>query len=76
MYIVCMFITYASQSLNLFLRFFLTYLLLYLPFPLRIIPLRFRAGCRKKRLNLAIVFVFILCCSIFLVIGEYVLLLC
>jgi len=70
MYIVCMFITYASQSLNL------TYLLLYLPFPLRIIPLRFRAGCRKKRLNLAIVFVFILCCSIFLVIGEYVLLLC
>ena len=39
----------------------------YLSFPLRINPLHFRA---KRRLNLALVFVFILCCSAFLLIGE------
>ena len=33
--------------------------------------------CRKRRLNLALVFfVFILCCNTFLLIGEHVLLLC
>jgi len=42
-----------------FLHFFLTYLLPWLSFPLRIEPLRFQAGCRKRRLNLALVFVFI-----------------
>jgi len=47
-----------------FLHFFLTYLLPYLSFPLRIDALRFQAGCRKRRLNLALVFVFILCCMI------------
>jgi len=37
----------------------------YLSFPLRIDPFRFQAGCRKERLNPALVFVFILCCSTF-----------
>jgi len=50
--------------LSFFLHFFLTYLLPYLSFPLRIDALRFQAGCRKRRLNLALVFVFILCCMI------------
>ena len=66
MYIVCLFISYASQ-LSFFLHFFLTYLLPYLSFPLRIDPLHFQAGCRKRRLNLGLVF---LCCCSFLVIGE------
>jgi len=35
-------------------------------FSLRIDPLHFLAGCRKRRLNLAVVFVFILCCGTFL----------
>jgi len=35
---------------------FLTYLLPYLSFPLRIDPLRFQVGCCKRRLNLALVF--------------------
>ena len=69
-YIVC-FPTYPFASL------FLTYLLPYLSFPLKIDPLRFQAGCRKKRLNLTLV---VLClflrCSAFLLIGECVLLLC
>ena len=56
--------------------FFLTYLLRYLSFPLRIDPLRFQAECRKRRLNVALVFVFILCCSTFLFIGECMVLLC
>jgi len=36
-------------------RFFLTNLLRCLSFPLRIDPLRFQAGYRKRRLNLALV---------------------
>ena len=48
-----------------FLHFFLTCLLPYLSFPLRIGPLRFEAGFCERRLNLALFFVFILCCSIF-----------
>ena len=47
--------------LSPFLQLFLT-----LSFPLRIDPLRFQTGCRKRRLNLALVFVFILGCSTFL----------
>jgi len=39
-----------------FLHIFLIYLLPYLSFPLRIDPLPFQAGCRKRRLNLALVF--------------------
>jgi len=42
----------------------------------RIDPLRLQAECRKRQLNLAVVFVFILCCITFLLIGECVLLLC
>ena len=60
--------------LSFVLHFFLTCLLPYLPFPLRIDPLHFQAGCRIWRLNLAFVFfVFILCCGVFLLIGECVL---
>jgi len=36
------------DSYPLFLHFFLAYLFPYLPFRLRIDPLRFQAGCRKK----------------------------
>jgi len=39
-----------------FSLFSLAYLLPYLSFPLRIDPLRFQAGCRKMRLQLALVF--------------------
>jgi len=50
----------TSFFLYFFLFFFLyfsrTYLLLYLSFPLRIDPLRFQTGCRKRRLNLTLVF--------------------
>ena len=42
--------------LSFLLHFFLTYLLPYLSFPLRIDPLCFQAGCRKRRLNVALVF--------------------
>ena len=45
--------------------FFFTYLLPYLYFPLRSDPLRFQAGCRKRRLNLALVFLCISCCRTF-----------
>jgi len=52
--------------LSIFLHFFLACLLPYLSFSLRIDPLRFYAGCRKRRLNLALVFfMFILCCAVF-----------
>ena len=47
-YIIC-FPTY------LFFSTFLAYFLPYLSFPLRIDPLRFQVGCRKRRLNLALV---------------------
>ena len=42
--------------LSFFLHFFLTHLLLYLSFPLRIDPLHFQVGCRKRWLNLALFF--------------------
>jgi len=74
-YIVCWFISYASP-LILYLHFFLTYLLPYLSFPVSIDPLHFQAGCRIRRLNLALVFVFMLGCSTFLLTGECLLLLC
>jgi len=45
--------------------FFLTYLLCYLSICSRIGPFHFQARVRKRRRNLALVFVFILCCSIF-----------
>jgi len=49
-YIVC-FPTYSFFS-----SLFLTYLLPYLSFSLRIYRLFFHAGCRKRRLNLALAF--------------------
>jgi len=45
--------------LSFFLHFFLIYLLPYLSFPLTIDPLHYQAGCRKRRLNVAVFFVFI-----------------
>jgi len=33
-------------------------------------PVRFQARCRRRQLNLALVFVFILCCNTFLLIGK------
>ena len=68
----CFFLTHGVYCLLIvcfstypfLLYFFLTYLLHYLSFPLRIDPLRFHTGCRKRRLNLALVLVFILCCMI------------
>ena len=54
-YIVCFFVSYASP-LIIFSPLFLSYLLPYSCFPLGIDPLRFQAGCRKRRLNLALVF--------------------
>jgi len=57
-----------------FLYFFLSDLLPYLSFPLRIHPFRFQAGCHKGWLNLGLVFfVFILCCNTFVLIGGCVL---
>jgi len=53
-YIVC-FPTYPFASL------FLTYLLPYLSFPFKIDPLRFQAGCRKRRLNLTLVVLCLFC---------------
>ena len=47
--------------LSFFLHFFLTYFLPYLSFPLRIDPLRFQAGCRKRPLSLALVFLCLFC---------------
>jgi len=71
----CIFLRRPHLSVSL--HFFLTYLLPYLFFPLRIDPLSFQAGCRNGRLNMALVFfVFILCCSTFLLISKCVLLLC
>ena len=59
-YIVCLFISF-------FLCIFLANLLPYLSFPLWIDPLHFQAGCRKRWLNLSLIFGFILlCCSTFL----------
>ena len=51
LYIYCLVTSYAPH-----LSFFLTYLLPYLSFPLRIDLLRFQAGCHKRRLNLALAF--------------------
>jgi len=50
--------------LSFFLYFFLTYILPYLSFSLRIDPLCFQAECRKRRLNLAVVFVMCLFCVV------------
>ena len=52
---------HLSLGLSFFLHFFLTYLLPYLSLPLRIDPLRFHAGCRKRRFNLALVFSCLFC---------------
>ena len=63
-YIVCLFISYASPLILFYLYFFLTYILPYLSFSLRIDPLCFQAECRKRRLNLAVVFVMCLFCVV------------
>ena len=63
-YIISFACLYVSSIF--FLNFFLTHLLPYLSFPLKIDPHRFQVGCRKRRLKLSLVFVFIfLCCGTF-----------
>ena len=74
-YIVWLFISYTSP-LMLFSSLFPYLSPPLLTFPLRIDPLHFQARCRKRQLNLGLVFFFILCCSTFLLIDECVLLLC
>ena len=59
-----LFISYASP-LILFSSLFPYLSPPFLSFPLRIDPLHFQAWCYKRWLNLALVFVFILCCSTF-----------
>ena len=49
------------SHLSFFLQFFNTYLLPYSTFPLRIDPLHFQAGCRKRRLNMALAFSCLFC---------------
>ena len=62
-YIICLFTSYASH-LSFFLHFFLTYLLPYLSFPLRILPLCFQAGRHKRWPNLGFFGCFSLFCLI------------
>ena len=56
-YIYCL----LASPLTLYLHLFLTYHLPYLSFPLRTDLLHFQAGCRKRRLNLALVFLSLFC---------------
>ena len=70
-----LFVCYYASPLILFSLLFLSYLLPYLSFPLRIEPLHFLAGCLKGRLNLAVVFCVYFVLQ-FLLIGKCVLLLC
>ena len=58
--------TWILLHLFFFLHFFLTCLLPYLSFPSRMDPLRFQAGCRKRRQNLALVF-----CGLFCVVVHF-----
>jgi len=60
-YIKCL-LFYLSSPVT----FFLACLLCYLSTSLRIGPFSFQAGYRKRRLNLALVFVLILCCHVLL----------
>jgi len=70
-------LAFLTYCLSFSLMFPYLYLLPYLAVSLRIGPLCFQAGCRKRRQNLALVFfAFIFCCSTFVLIGECVLLLC
>jgi len=75
-YIYCFLVYIVSFPTYLFFFTFVTYLLSYLSFPLRIDPLCFQVGFHKRRLNLTLVFVFISCCNTFLQIDECMLLLC
>ena len=66
-YIVCLFISYAFGLIlfsSLFPPFFIPFsscLLPYLSFPLRIYSLHFQTGYRKRWLNLALVFLCLVC---------------
>ena len=64
--ILALYILFASlyrmlPQLSYFLHFFLNCLFPYFSFPLRIHPLHFHAGCRKRWLNLALVFLCLFC---------------
>ena len=58
---VCVRVCIQFACLYRTLPFFLTYLLPHLSFPLRIDPLCFQTGWRKRRLNLALVFLHLFC---------------
>jgi len=55
-YIYCLSVCIVCFPNYPFSPLFFTYLLPYLSFPLRIDPLRFQAGCPKRRLNPTLVF--------------------
>jgi len=55
LYCLLVYIVYFP-TYSFFFTFFLSYLLPYLSFPLKIDPLHFQAACRKRRLNLGLVF--------------------
>ena len=55
-YMHCLLVYIVCSPTYPFFLFFLTYLLPYLSFPLRTDPLYFQARCRKRQLNLALVF--------------------
>jgi len=55
-YMHCLLVYIVCSPTYPFFLFFLTYLLPYLSFPLRTDPLCFQARCRKRQLNLALVF--------------------
>ena len=58
----CLYRTLPHLSFSL--HFFLTYLLPYLSFPLKIDLLCFQAGCCKRRLNHALVFMCLFCVAV------------
>jgi len=61
LYAVCLFILYDSPLILFYSLFPYLSPLLLTSFPLRIDPLCFQAGCRKRRLSLALVFVWLFC---------------
>jgi len=61
LYILFACLYHMLPHLSFFLHFFFTDLLFYTSFCLRIDPLRFQAGCRKRRLNLVLVFLYLFC---------------
>jgi len=66
LYVVCACLYHMLLHFFLRLHFFLTYLITYLSFPLRMGPLRFQAGCRKRRLKPGFSFLVFICVGVHL----------